>query len=228
MLGVHKYSYSININRACLLCSQDSRELLCHTCIECIRFFDYQHCFGNLLSLPQVRAGLPDCKFDRLLALGDYQWPLSNLVSKLKFSRQLYCAKIIARLFVDRLLQPEAILPDLILPVPLGVTRFSRRKFNQAHEIATYIGQFRQIPVDSSLLNRRVDTLPQTSLSAAQRRQNLQNAFVLVKPLLINHIAIFDDVVTTGATVNAIITLLKKHNPRLKVEVWATCVTLAR
>lgn len=218
----------LNLNRACLLCSQGSSSLICCHCLESIQFFDFELCKGNLMNLPQVNSGLTGCKFERLLALGDYQWPLSHLLSKLKFSQQLSCAKAIATLFTDTLTLSLENRPDLLLPVPLGSSRFASRKFNQAFEIAKYIGNISGIPVEMNAIERAKNTLPQSSLNAGQRQRNLKNAFELIKPIKARRVALIDDVVTTGATTNALYSLLKTHHPDLQIEVWAGCVTLSR
>lgn len=216
------------LNKACLLCQQNSRDLVCEYCMESIHFFDMQQCTTNLMQIPTIQTGLSDCQFDKLIAIGEYCWPLSNLLSALKYNNRLLCAKAIAQLFTRYALAPDYVLPDCIVPVPLGAKRYAQRKYNQAAEIAKFIGNSLAVPVQSDTLVRCIDTLPQTELSAAQRKRNLKNAFELRKPLHAKRVAILDDVVTTGATTQNIYSLLKKRYPSLQIEVWSACVTRPR
>lgn len=219
---------SNRLNKACLLCQQNSTDLICQYCMESIHLFDQQQCAGNLMSLPYIKAGLPDCQFSTLRAIGPYRWPMSDLLAGLKFNNQLISAKVIAALFVSKALRTDDLLPDCIVPVPLGPGRYTRRKYNQSIEIARYIGMHLAIPVQDNLIRRVTDTMPQTELSAAQRKHNLHNAFELLQPLLARRIVIFDDVVTTGATTQNLYALINAQYPHLDIEVWAACVTPRR
>ena len=87
--------------------------------------------------------------------------------------------------------------------------------------------------MDTSIIKRCKSTPAQTDLSAAQRRKNLWNAFEIdeaAEQRLKNyqHIALFDDVITTGSTMNGAYRSLRKHNPSLKIDIWSICLTLAR
>jgi predicted amidophosphoribosyltransferase len=85
--------------------------------------------------------------------------------------------------------------------------------------------------MDTSIISRCKSTPAQTDLSAAQRRKNLRNAFAIdttAAQRLKNyrHIALFDDVITTGSTMNAAYCSIRKHHPSLKIDVWSICLTL--
>ena len=106
------------------------------------------------------------------------------------------------------------------MPIPLHKTRYRQRGFNQSIEIARTVACELKLPVDLSSCQRYRNTPHQTSLPAKQRRKNLKNAFSLMKPIQVKHIAIIDDVMTTGSTVDELAALLKKAGAS-RVDVWA-------
>jgi len=116
-------------------------------------------------------------------------------------------------------LQQTAERPELILPVPLYKSRYRERGFNQAIEIARTVGKELQIPLDITSCRRHRDTPHQTQLPAQKRRKNLKNAFSVIKPIHARHIAILDDVMTTGSTVHELAYVLKKAGAS-RVDVW--------
>lgn len=121
-------------------------------------------------------------------------------------------------LLADHLKQ-TADRPDLILPVPLHKARYRQRGFNQAIEIARIVGRELQTPLDLTSCKRNRDTPHQTRLPAKKRRKNLKNAFSIIKPIHAQHIAILDDVMTTGSTAHELAYVLKKAGVG-RVDVW--------
>tara|TARA_R110000751_G_scaffold307898_2_gene434312 strand:- start:97210 stop:97767 length:558 start_codon:yes stop_codon:yes gene_type:complete len=181
---------------------------------------------------PKVNLGLSKVDFPQVLALADYQWPLSKLLTALKFSKQIPNAQGLATLFVKHCLNSIPALPQLIIPMPLYKNRYLYRKFNQSIELAKQICRQTQLDMDTSIISRNKSTSPQTNLSAAQRRRNMQNAFAVSDAAQLRlkrykHIVLFDDVITTGSTMNCAYRTLLKHNPHLKIDVWSICLTLA-
>jgi ComF family protein len=110
-------------------------------------------------------------------------------------------------------------MPDCIVAVPLHKSRYRQRGFNQAIELAAILSKQLLVPLDLTSCARYRDTPHQTRLSAKKRRKNIKNAFKLNHPLAAKHIAIVDDVMTTGSTVHELAALLKKSGVR-KVDVW--------
>ncbi len=117
-------------------------------------------------------------------------------------------------------LRKEQKPPELIIPVPLHPARYRSRGFNQAIEIAWPISKALDIPIDNHTIKRIVNTGTQTKLHARERRKNLRGAFQLKKPLTAKHIAIIDDVITTGSTVTELAVVLKKAGAE-RIEVWS-------
>jgi ComF family protein len=221
------------LSQSCLVCKQSSNIAMCQYCIDDLTLFDVNRYRHNLMLSPKVNLGLAKVDFPQVLALADYQWPLSKLLTGLKFSKHVPNAHVLAALFVKHCLSSIPVLPQLIIPMPLHKNRYLFRKFNQSIELAKQICHLSPLDMDTSIIKRCKSTPAQTDLSAAQRRKNLRNAFEIdeaAEQRLKNyqHIALFDDVITTGSTMNGAYRSLRKHNPSLKIDIWSICLTLAR
>lgn len=143
---------------------------------------------------------------------------MQYLLTGLKFRADYKNARLLGLLLAEHL-QKTAEKPDCILPVPLHKARYRQRGFNQAIEIARTVSKELHIPLDLNTCLRHRDTPHQTELSAKQRRKNLKNAFSIIKPIQARHIAILDDVMTTGTTVHELAAVLKKAGVS-RVDVW--------
>lgn len=115
-------------------------------------------------------------------------------------------------------------LPECIIPMPLHQKRLVERGFNQAVEISKIISKKIHVPIDYSLCHRTKYTPFQSGLSAKQRKLNLKNAFNISNTKSYQHVAIFDDVVTTGTSVDELAKKLKLSGVKI-VEVWALART---
>lgn len=153
-----------------------------------------------------------------------YASPLKELISDFKFHRNLSAAPVLAHIFSQSILLRKSKLPECIIPMPLHKQRLRSRGFNQALELSRIIAQQLRIPVDYSLCQRTKSTPYQSGLSAKERKENLKNAFILSRPHLYKHVAIFDDVVTTGTSVNELAKELRKSGVKI-IEVWALART---
>lgn len=154
-----------------------------------------------------------------------YTAPLKQLIADFKFHRNLSYAPLLAHVFVNSLTHRKNNLPECIIPVPLHIDRLRERGFNQALELARIITKQLKIPIDYSLCRRNKATPFQSGLSAKERKKNLKNAFYVTKPHHYKHVAIFDDVVTTGSTVNELAKQLKRSGVKM-IEVWALARTI--
>ena len=223
----------IAFNQNCLVCKQSSSSAICQYCFDDLTLFDidrYQH---NLMLSPKVSLGLAKVDFTQVIALADYQWPLSKLLTGLKFSKHVPNSHALATLFVRHCLSSMPALPQLIIPMPLHKNRYLLRKFNQSIELAKQICKLSQLNMDTSIISRCKSTPAQTNLSASQRHKNLRNAFDINEAAQqrlkhYHHIALFDDVITTGSTMNCAYRSLRKHNPNLRIDIWSICLTVAR
>ncbi|MGD2118806.1 MAG: phosphoribosyltransferase family protein [Chromatiales bacterium] len=155
-----------------------------------------------------------------------YQSPFDYLVSDFKFRHNLAGGDLLAQLFCQQRQLPTP-LPDRLIPVPLHRRRLRQRGFNQAQLLATAIGRQIGIAVDHQLVQRIRHTPAQHELSGKQRRRNLRGAFELTADCKGLSLAIVDDVVTTGSTVNELARVLKQAGAN-SVQAWAIARTPAK
>jgi len=193
----------------CLLCgAEGGPELLCPACIA---------------ELPALAESCPRCAlpspaaavcgsclnypphFDATLALWRYEFPCDRLVQALKYRARLPLAGFFARNLASRPI-PEV---DLIVPMPLHPKRLAERGFNQALEIARGLARYRSRPIEARGVLRVKDTLPQTGLPYEERAKNVRGAFLCELDLSGASVAVLDDVMTTGATLNELARALK-------------------
>ena len=147
------------------------------------------------------RTAAPSC--DRLLAAWSYQEPLASVLLAFKFGRLDYLGSALARAIAE-LLRETLSTCDLVVPVPLHWRRRLARGYNQAERIARPLAARLQIPLRTALRRRR-PTPAQSQLDRAERLRNLADAFAVWRPGAVagRRILLVDDVVTTGATVEA-------------------------
>jgi ComF family protein len=157
--------------------------------------------------------------YDRTTALYHYRPPLDYLVKRLKFSGDLGMGPLLAELLRRELQGRIDALPGLLVPVPLHPDRQRERGYNQALELARPLGRALDIPVDNRLCRRTRPTAAQSLLGTTARRVNIRNAFAVDVATVQPHIAIIDDVMTTGCTAHELARVLKRAGVKL-VEVW--------
>lgn len=163
------------------------------------------------------------------VAVDDYVAPLSGLIHALKFAGQSVLARPLARLLLLAVLQARRTrgLPniDMVVNVPLYRRRHWRRGYNQSDLLCRPLARWLGCRYDARALKRVHNTAIQHQLTARLRKRNLKNAFRLEFPVKGLHIAIVDDVVTTGSTVAELSRLLLQSGAA-SVQVWCLCRTL--
>lgn len=219
------------IPRICPLCLAHADDSgLCKDCLSELPTFG--HCCRICLAplTPQAGAVCARCTagviYDRIRAVSPYIPPLSHLISQFKYRKELKLSKTLATLLATAVTQHNSRLPDLLLPVPLHRQRIRQRGFNQAVEIGRALSAQLKIPLDSACVCKVKKTPPQTALSKRQRQQNIKGAFRLRYVPEVKSVAIVDDVMTTGATVVEIASLLKRSGVQ-HVEAWVLARTTA-
>ena len=155
----------------------------------------------------------------------DYQPPISNLLLGIKFGKNLRELSTLGQLTAIGIQHQIDEIPDAILPVPLHTARLRTRGFNQALELARPLAQQLGIPLLTRAVIRHKATQAQTELDMEARQHNLQQAFCLSAPLPHPHIAIFDDVITTGATTQELAALLHSQGVA-RVDIWSCARTI--
>lgn len=202
---------------------------ICSRCDQKIRRFAYCGTCGSELMTDASHCGRclrNEVEWDRMVIIGHYQEPLSQLIHRFKFQNQFFLDRTLARLLLlairDARRRHNLSLPDVILPVPLHRFRHWRRGYNQAALLASSLSDYLQIPYRSDLIKRIKHTPTQLGLTATARRRNLKNAFKINPKIQqggFHSVALVDDVITTGSTLNEIATQLRKAGIE-QIQVW--------
>jgi ComF family protein len=185
-----------------------------HSCYRCAENFETANATPQLCGhcISQSPA------FDETHAPFIHQGIIRYLIASLKFNRQYKNARLLGTLMADYL-KKTAEMPEIIIPVPLHRQRYQQRGFNQSVEIAKTLSKQLNTPMDTKFCIRHRNTPHQIDLPAKQRHKNIRNAFKIDKPISARHVAIFDDVMTTGSTVNELAKLLKKAGVN-RIDIW--------
>ena len=208
------------------LCSPCLNELPWHastSCPQCGLSSSGQLC-GSCISSPP--------NFDATHAVFLYQYPIDKMMQRYKYGNMLNISYTFGQLLAEKLslsalnnssLNIAAI--DLIIPMPMHPTRIKQRGFNQALEIAKVLSKNHPEKLDYKSVARQTLTPPQASLALKERVKNIKGAFRVNDDLAGKRIAIVDDVMTTGASLNELAKTLKKAGAS-HVECWVIARTL--
>ena len=153
-----------------------------------------------------------------------YEGPVPALVAGMKFRARFNLARLLGQCLALALLEQGAERPGLILPVPLHRKRLRERGYNQALEVAREVSGALAIPIDRTSCIRSLHTSAQVGLDDRERRRNVRGAFAVLRPPAAAHVAILDDVVTTGSTVAELARVLVAAGVE-RVDVWAVART---
>ncbi len=213
----------------CILCGapgEAQRDLCAHcyaelprmgnACLRCAKPLAQGNLCGQCLKSPPP--------FDSAYAPFLYQRALPSLITGLKFQAQLQNARLLADLMAEDIQRRQIELPQCLLLVPLHPSRLKERGFNQALEIARLLSRRLHLPLNHQALKRIRATPPQAGLDQKARKKNLRGAFALNQPLAFDHVAVLDDVFTTGSTLREVSRMYKAAGVR-RVDVWALART---
>lgn len=199
-------------------------------------------CDGCRADLPWNRLACPGCALPSATGLPcprclrrprrfDSAWsafvlaaPVHSGLLGLKYHARFVQARVLGELMADELRTRTAPLPDLLLPVPLHWRRLLRRGYNQALLLARDLGQRLDLPVDARGLQRSGAGRDQIGQSASARRANLRGVFSASASLQGRHVALVDDVMTTGATFDELARVCRRAGAAT-IEVWSAART---
>lgn len=210
----------------CTLCQATPTVIylaLCQPCLTKLPFLKNQCC--KQCSIPTQSKICGRClkqrpHYDETHALFSYQFPLDQLLQHYKYNEALHLSQTFGRLLSSQFSLTNI---DVIIPMPLHPNRLKARGFNQSLEIAKVIAKQTNIPLDVDGCLKIKDRPPQASLAYKERIKNIKKAFICNKPYNGLNVAIVDDVMTTGATLNELAKILKQAGAA-KVD----CYVLAR
>ena len=146
---------------------------------------------------------------------------VQNLMHQLKYNKKPEVGIRMGELYAWQLIRSEVwSKPDLIIPIPLHPKRFKKRGYNQSEQISKGLASVLNLPLSTQNLVRTENTQSQTKKSRFARYENLKDAFIIknASELIQKHILLVDDVMTTGATMEACsIELLKIEGVKISI-----------
>ncbi len=205
---------SIFFQNGCIVCGRATTSMICADCSNSIRYVQEPFC---------TRCGKPftsdsgishicyDCikgknKFTMSRAAFEYNGAIVKLIHRFKFGDQVN----VLSFFSDEIFKlyqvhysTESI--NAIIPVPLSLRRLKHRSYNQTQLLAAQLSKKLSIPVFPQVLEKIKETPPQSRLSAEKRQENVKDAYKVTDRVSLKgkKVLLIDDVITTGATVNA-------------------------
>lgn len=205
---------------------------LCHGCFEDLPINE-RACTFCAQPLPSEAPNNLVCgqclmrrpKFHSAFCAYRYAYPIDHLVRALKFHGRVAYGRVLGELLTDALLQSQrASWPEILIPMPLAKDRFGERGFNQSIELGRIVESRLGIPLRTDLTARTRNTREQTGLDQKARRKNVRGAFTVAAQFRAKHVAILDDVMTTGSTANELARMLRRAGAK-RIEVWAVART---
>jgi ComF family protein len=213
--------------------------LIPERCALCLQPADAPVCGACRAELPWNRTACPRCAlpqqtdshlcadcaerappYDSGWSAFRYARPIDKAVLHLKYHAGFRSARWLGQEMAQILARRGQDLPELLLPVPLHPRRLRRRGYNQALELARSIGRCLELEVDADCAWRVRVTADQIGQNAAQRRRNVRNAFAVdAERVRGRHLALIDDVMTTGSTVAELARACRKAGAA-RIEVW--------
>ncbi len=209
----------------CLLCGLPAEQhALCDGCIGELPIIQ-QKCI--YCAIPLIKGEIcgrciqkPPIQ-DTSLSLYRYEKAIPRVISALKYHRQIQLADLCAKEFIAH--NSLNRLPEVLIPIPLHPSRLRQRGYNQSRIFAEKLSALLNIPCRPDMLKRIKKTTTQTQLNAKQRHKNMRQAFQFRSKVVPEHVAIIDDVMTSGATTYEAARILKRSGVKV-IEVW----TIAR
>lgn len=206
-------------HRGCCLDCRQTLPWLGSCCHSCAQPLDSSRLCGHCLVSPPA--------FRRAVIPFAYDFPVNHWLAAFKFHEQLDYGVFLADCLWQSLQTgyEAGDWPQTLIAVPLHRQRLQRRGYNQALLIATRLAHLSGIALARRAVIKTRATLPQTTLSRSLRRKSLRRVFTVVQPLRASHVAIVDDILTTGATVQELARTLLRSGVQ-RVDVWCIARTL--
>ncbi len=231
----HQVYIWLKNKQTCLLCDlqTDSLSPICMACESDLPWLIDQ-CERCALPLPMSGLTCAQCTrqspaFNEVVVPWLYDFPIDTLVTRFKYQGKWPQGRLLAELLGQTLQYRYAEglqRPDLLVPVPLAGKRMRQRGYNQAAMLAKWLGDQLQLPVDERQVKRVKELPAQQGLDAKARKRNLRDAFALSDSCNVmgKHLALIDDVLTTGSTADTLARLLIRAGAR-KVDVYCLART---
>lgn len=228
MLNMRAIIKQTLLAQPCVLCGSMSRDgLWCDACDATLPYLDTPHCprcalptfqgevCGHCLTHPPL--------FIRTCAVFGYAFPLDKLIQAMKYGEQLALTQVFAEKLAQEIDRNR--LPDYVIPMPLHPAKLRERGFNQSLLVASQVARRLGLRLLADGCQRVRDTPPQSGLPWKERKKNVRNAFRCDMDLIGKRVALVDDVLTTGASLNALAEAVQKRGAG-EISAWVVARTL--
>jgi ComF family protein len=217
---------SLVFGGTCFLCRGEARAVLCEACDADLPRLTAPRCPRCALASPDGavcgRCLSQAPHYDATAAALSYDFPADALIHAFKFRGELALVSVFAELLLKKIVHEKGL--DFVIPVPLSSQRLRSRGYNQALELARPLATAARAPLEIDLCERTRDAPPQTELPWAERGRNVRGAFRCTRALAGASVAVVDDVMTTGATLDEIAATLKSAGA-VRVVNWVVART---
>ena len=214
----------------CVLCGSMSHDgLWCNPCDAALPYLNAPHCpvcalptpsgevCGHCLTHPPL--------FGSTTAIFGYAFPLDKLIQGMKYGEQLALAHAFAKKMLQRI--DKSNFPDYVIAMPLHPAKLRERGFNQSLLLATTVARELKLKLLPNACRRVRDTPPQSALPWKERKKNVRNAFSCDRDLAGKRVALVDDVLTTGASLNALAEAVSKKGA-IEISAWVVARTIRK
>lgn len=215
--------------RHCIVCSCECTCFLCDLCKIALPYLEHACPQCAMPTPPQAEENILCGKcvshhqlLDRVFCAYLYKWPIDFCIKQFKFHQNNLCGRMLVSYVAQLSLQWHR--PQALVPIPLHGKRLRERGFDQALIIARGLARCHQLPCLDHLRRMRFGP-PQSRLHACERNKNMQHAFVATRALP-KHVALVDDVMTTGATLRSAAHCLRQAGVD-RIDAWVCARTVS-
>lgn len=215
----------------CLICSQElpnSHIQICHLCEQSLRY-TYYETFQDDSSLDKLFWGRVNLESTFALLHFEKQTSTQEILHQIKYKNKTKLAEEMGMRIGQKLQLNQNRFGeiDALIPVPMHPKKQYLRGYNQSELLADGISKITGIPVNKNLISKKSNTESQTKKGRFLRWDNVSEVFEVntTKTSKLRHLAIVDDVVTTGATIEACILKIKKELPEIKISIISLAAT---
>jgi len=219
--------------RQCIVCDSESESCICSYCLPALPFLNAycEKCGLPLNKIKEVNEQIDvTCvfcannisDFNKFITVFNYKDPIKTLIKEFKYYNNLVYQKALGDFLLDKILSKYSnnSFPQVIIPIPNYKGKLKSRGYNQAIELARYLSKKLNVPLDLNYVIKVKETLSQVGLDREERLQNLKDSFCIKESKNYRHIAIVDDVVTTGTTVINIKNIINSDINNVIIDVW--------
>ena len=168
----------------------------CKKCGKPIRLMEQEYCMDCTKHVHYYEQGIAACVYSEQVKKSIYKFKYHNRRGYSEFYGKAIAAKYQKQI--------QAWKADVLIPVPIHYKRYVKRGYNQSKLLAKQLSKQLNIPMDSSILQRSINTKPQKELNVKDRLKNLESAFKITENVVkYKQVIIVDDIYTTGSTIDA-------------------------